>query len=82
MVSKDRYRTLGLTELGREVARGHVQNLQIVRPSRPAIVPRRYRTDAYGLDAESIFERCAPRSGLRLDPDEYLARRLSRSHDE
>jgi len=82
VVSKDRYRTLGLTELGREVARGHMQNLQIVRPSRPAIVPRRYPTDAYELDAESIFERHAPRSGLRFDSGEYLARRLSRSHDD
>jgi hypothetical protein len=59
-----------------------MQNLQIVRPSRPAIVPRRYPTDAYELDAESIFERRAPRSGLRFDSGEYLARRLSRSHDD
>jgi ATP-dependent DNA helicase RecQ len=45
VVSKDRYRTLSLTDKGREVMRGRTQDLQIRRPPRmPAIsAARRYR---------------------------------------
>jgi ATP-dependent DNA helicase RecQ len=47
IVSKDQYRTLSLTERGRDVMRGRMQNLQIRRPSstagRPAL--RRYRAE-------------------------------------
>jgi len=47
VVSKDQYRTLSLTERGREVTRGRTQNLELKRPSRvPRIAARRrYRDD-------------------------------------
>jgi ATP-dependent DNA helicase RecQ len=62
VVSKDQYRTLGLTEQGRAVTRGRAQNLEIARPSH----------------AESTFERRASRARLRMpfDRDRYLARKL------
>ncbi|MCI0436201.1 MAG: RecQ family zinc-binding domain-containing protein, partial [Gemmatimonadetes bacterium] len=41
VVSADRYRTLSLTPLGREVMSGKVDNVRIVRPARRAVWPRR-----------------------------------------
>jgi ATP-dependent DNA helicase RecQ len=44
VVSKDQYRTLSLTERGREIMRGRMQDVQIRRPSRsPGPSLRRYR---------------------------------------
>ena len=71
VVSKDQYRTLSLSEQGRDVMRGRVQDLQIVRPSRAAglSVLRRYRAELpCSLREELTFRRRASRFGRR-DPD-------------
>lgn len=71
VVSKDQYRTLSLTEPGREVMRGRVQDLQIRRPSRTASLSalRHSRAHAYRADlphalrAELSLRRRASRRG-------------------
>ena len=86
VVSKDQYRTLGLTDQGRAAIQGRLQNLQIRRPSRSPLLSasRRYRANAtYDLDAESMFARRVSRARLRtpFDPDRYLARKFNRRDD-
>jgi superfamily II DNA helicase RecQ len=66
IVSKDQYRTLSLTEPGREVMRGRVQDLQISRPSRAPrrSAGRRYRAELPStLRAELTLRQRASRRG-------------------
>jgi hypothetical protein len=66
VLSKDQYRTLSLTELGREVMRGRMQDTLIKRPSRPPTLSalRRYRADLpHALRADATLRRRASRVG-------------------
>ena len=66
VVSKDQYRTLRLSEQGREVVSGRVQDVKIKRPSMPIglSVYRRYRDDLpHQLRAELRFRRRTARFG-------------------
>ena len=65
-VSKDRYRTLRLSEQGREVVSGRVHGVRIKRPSLPVGLSsyRRYRDDLpHDLRAELRFRSRAARLG-------------------
>ena len=53
VVTKDQYRTLGLTDEGREVMRGRLENLKIRRPGRS---PRRSALRRYRVDLAQTFE--------------------------
>jgi ATP-dependent DNA helicase RecQ len=64
-VSKDQYRTLSLTEQGREVLRGRIQDLQVRRPSAApgASALRRDRADSQSRREELRFLRRGGRFG-------------------
>jgi len=57
VVTKDQYRTLGLTDEGREVMRGRLENLKIRRPGRS---PRRSALRRYRVDLAQTFEEDPP----------------------
>jgi ATP-dependent DNA helicase RecQ len=66
VVSKDQYRTLSLSEQGREALRGRTHDLPIRRPASPSRLSasRRYRDDLpHELRAELRFRRRAGRFG-------------------
>jgi len=73
VVSKDQYRTLRLSEQGREVVSGRIQDVKITRPSMPIglFAYRRYRDDLpHDLRAELRFRRRTARF-LRWDTDPW-----------
>ena len=73
VVSKDQYRTLRLSEQGREVVSGRIQDVKITRPSMPIGLSayRRYRDDLpHDLRAELRFRRRTARF-LRWDTDPW-----------
>jgi ATP-dependent DNA helicase RecQ len=73
IVSKDQYRTLGLTEPGREIVRGRTRDFRISRPRRSPRLSavRRYRAERSHLfDAELMALRRGARRGYRHMPFE------------
>jgi superfamily II DNA helicase RecQ len=78
VVSKDQYRTLSLTDRGRDVMRGRVQDLQIRRPSQsPGLSTlRRYRADdPYSWRALRDGRSRASRR-VRFEPDRVHTRKV------